>query len=151
MSHPPQSPDPVKREAAHAASIRRMDEEMRFRDFTAQTRETYRGHVRRFLRWTGERVGRLPDEDSGFPPGEPAVRRYLLHLLEERGLRHSSVNQCIRALKFFYGRVHPGVFDPETLPRLKEEKTRPEVPSRREVVAHRPSSIRGTTRVSWTK
>lgn len=135
MSPPPESPDSPKREAARAASLRRMDEAMRFRDFTGQTRETYRGHVRRFLRWTGERGGKLPGENSGFPPGEPAVRRYLLHLLEDRGLRHSSVNQCIRALKFFYGRVHPGVLDPETLPRLKEEKTLPEVLSRQEVAA----------------
>jgi site-specific recombinase XerD len=108
---------------------------MRFRDFTAQTRETYGGHVRRFLRWAGEKEKRLPDEDTEFPPGEPAVRRYLLHLLEERGLTHSSVNQSIRALRFFYTRVHPGVFDPETLPRLKEEKRLPEVLSRGEVVA----------------
>lgn len=102
-----------------------MDEEMLLSDFTAQTRRTYRNRVRHFLKWIGG--------DSESPPGEREVRRYLLHLINERGLSNSHVNGCICALRFFYSRVHPGVFDPETLPRLKREKTLPQVLSRTEV------------------
>lgn len=135
MFPPPQPPDPPKREAAHGASIQRMDEEMLLSDFTAQTRATYLGHLRRFLRWAGDQGERPPGDGTGFPPGEPAVRQYLLHLLEERGLTHSSVNQCGSALKFFYRRLYPGMVNPEAFPRLRREKTLPQVLSRREVAA----------------
>jgi site-specific recombinase XerD len=127
MVPPPESRDPPGREVAHAGAIRRLDEELRQADLTAQTRETYRGHVRRFLEWLGAEVE--------MPPGEREVRRYLLHLLEDRGLSHSHVHQCVSALKFFYRRVHPDALDPEALPRFKRKEPVPEVLSRREVAA----------------
>ena len=127
MSPPPESRDSLSDDAARAESLRRLDDELLLADFTEQTRSTYRGHVRRFLRWLGDEVE--------MPPGERDVRRYLLHLLEERGLSKSHVHQCASALKFFYRRVHPGVVGPETFPRLRREKPLPKVLSRREVAA----------------
>lgn len=125
MSDRPKTGSPLEPEAARAGVIRRLDEELRIADYTAQTRESYRGHVRRFLEWLGAEVE--------IPPGEREVRRYLLHLLEDRGLSHSHVHQCVSALKFFYRRIHPDVVGPETFPTLRREKTLPKVLSQREV------------------
>lgn len=125
MSDRPKTGSPLEPEAARAGAMRRLDEELRLADYTGQTRESYRGHVRRFLEWLGAEVE--------MPPGEREVRRYLLHLLEDRGLSPSHVHQCVSALKFFYRQVYPDVVGPETFPMLKREKTLPEVLSRREV------------------
>jgi len=72
---------------------RRMEGELRLRGMSRKTRDTYLGIVRRFA----EFHGRSPD---GL--GAEEVRAYLLHLIEERKLSWSSVNQALCALRFFY-------------------------------------------------
>lgn len=118
--------DVVEEGGGESGLLARMDEELRIGGYAASTRETYVGSVRRFLEATGHPDGL---------PGEAEVRSYLMHLVEERGLSPSHVNQCADALSFFYRQICGEALDPATLPRQKRRPTLPEVLSRREVVA----------------
>jgi hypothetical protein len=70
-----------------------MEADMVVRGLALRTRETYVEWVARFAKYHGKRPDRL---------GEEEVERYLLHLLEERKLAHSSVNIACSALQFLY-------------------------------------------------
>lgn len=72
---------------------RRMEGELRLRGMSRKTRDTYLGVVRRFAEFHGRSQDGLGAEE---------VRAYLLHLIEERKLSWSSVNQALCALRFFY-------------------------------------------------
>jgi integrase/recombinase XerD len=62
---------------------RQMEAEMAMRGLAYRTRETYVESVAKLAKF----YGRRPDQIS-----EAEVQRYLLHLLEERNLAHSSCN-----------------------------------------------------------
>lgn len=93
--------------------------------YADKTRTTYLAHLRRFL----ERAG------GEGPPDAAAVRRHVLHLLEERGHSRAYVDQCLAALRFFYRRVCPEALDVDALPRVRRDRTLPTVLSREEVAA----------------
>jgi site-specific recombinase XerD len=101
-----------------------MEADMVVRGLALRTRETYVEWVARFARFHGKRPDRL---------GEGEVERYLLHLLEERKLAHSSVNIACSALQFFYRvtlKRREAQFD---LPRPKVPQRLPQILSREEV------------------
>jgi site-specific recombinase XerD len=70
-----------------------MQGELRLRGLSEKTADTYLSVVRRFAEFHGRSPDRL---------GKEEVRSYLLHLIEERKLSWSSVNQALCALRFFY-------------------------------------------------
>jgi len=70
-----------------------MEEAMALRGLAYRTRETYIESVAKLARF----YSRRPDQIS-----EAEVQRYLLHLLEERKLAHSSCNVACSAFEFFY-------------------------------------------------
>ena len=83
----------------------RMVEDLRLRNRSARTIETYVDAVARFAR----HFGRSPEV-----LGMEEVRTYQLHLIE-RGLSWSSFNQAVCALRFLYGTT---LGRREELPRL---------------------------------
>lgn len=73
----------------------RMIEEMRLRNFSARTQESYLGA----MKGLAKHYRRSPDQLA-----QEEIRTYLLHL-EQRGLSPSSRNVAISAMKFFYHRM----------------------------------------------
>jgi hypothetical protein len=72
---------------------KQMEADMAIRGLAYRTRETYVESVAKLAKF----YGRGPDRIS-----EAEVQRYLLHLLQERKLAHSSCNVMTSALEFFY-------------------------------------------------
>ena len=96
------------------------------RGMAVRTQEAYLGAVVGLAKF----CGRSPDQI-----GEAEVQRYLLHLLQERKLAHSSCNVVVSALEFFY-RVTLKRRETEfCLPRPKVPAKLPQTLSREEVAA----------------
>ena len=114
-----------RREASKQPQIlERMDQELKLRGYGARTRKAYLGHIARFINFYGKEPQDL---------GEAEIRRYVLHLLDERK-SHTYANQCISALKFLYGKVLKQSSSIVNLPRPKKERKLPDVLSRAEVL-----------------
>ena len=97
---------------------RRMEEELKLRGMSEKTAVAYLGTVRRFTAYHGRSPDRLGAEE---------VRAYLLHLIEERKLAWSSVNQALCALRFFYLDVLGHSFEQVDLPYQKRKQRLPVV------------------------
>lgn len=109
-----------------SALRKQMEEAMALRGLAYRTRETYIESVAKLAKF----YGRRPDHIS-----EAEVQRYLLHLLEERKLAHSSCNVACSAFEFFY-RVTLKRRETEfCLPRPKVPAKLPQILSREEVAA----------------
>jgi integrase/recombinase XerD len=102
----------------------RFVEDLKLRNRSPRTIETYVSHVARFARHFGESPEKLSGEHA---------RQYLLHLLKQR-VSWSCFNQCTSALRFLYGTT---LGQPEQIVRLpygKRPKKLPVVLSRDEVL-----------------
>ena len=109
-----------------SALRRQMEADMVMRGLSYRTRDAYIGWVAKFAKHYGKRPDQL---------GEEEVRRYLLYLLQERKLAHSSVNVACSALQFFY-RVTLKRREAEvSLPRPRVPSKLPQILSREEVAA----------------
>ena len=103
-----------------------MEADMAIRGLAYRTREAYVGSVAKLAK----HYGRAPDQIS-----EAEVQRYLLYLIEERELAHSSCNIVCSGLEFFY-RVTLKRRETEfCLPRPKVPSKLPQILSREEVAA----------------
>jgi site-specific recombinase XerD len=71
----------------------RMSEDMRLRDFRPKTQDAYRRAVRQFLAYVQKEPAVLTEDD---------VRRYLIHLRDERMLSGSTRNIVVHGLRFFF-------------------------------------------------
>jgi len=71
----------------------RMIEEMKIRNYSPRTISQYAGHVSRLARYYGTSPDQLNREQ---------IRRYLVHLMEERGLSVENYRQSLSALRYFY-------------------------------------------------
>jgi len=83
-----------------------MEEELRLRNYSESTRETYAYCVREQVKF----VGLSPDVT-----GPEDVRRYLMHLAQ-KPVSWSFFNQSVCALRFFYGRVLKRDWSVERIP-----------------------------------
>ena len=105
---------------------KQMEANMALRGLAHRTREAYIDAVAKLAKF----YGRRPDQIN-----EAEVQRYLLHLLEERKLAHSSCNIVCSAAEFFY-RVTLKRRETEfCLPRPKVPQRLPQILSREEVAA----------------
>ncbi len=103
---------------------RRMLEDLRIRNYSPATQVNYVNHVARFARHFGRSPDRLGSEE---------VRAYQVHLVEERALSWSTINQAVCAIRFFY-RVTLGLdWAIERIPHPKSERRLPVVLSPEEV------------------
>ena len=105
---------------------KQMEADMAIRGLAHRTRETYVESVVKLAKF----YGRGPDRIS-----EAEVQRYLLHLLEERRLAHSSCNVVCSALEFFYRTTLKRRETEFCLPRPKVPAKLPQILSREEVAA----------------
>jgi site-specific recombinase XerD len=105
---------------------KQMEADLAMRGLAYRTRETYVESVVKLAKF----YGRTPDQIS-----EAEVQRYLLHLLEERKLAHSSCNVVVSALEFFYRTTLKRRETEFCLPRPKVPARLPQVLSREEVAA----------------
>jgi site-specific recombinase XerD len=97
---------------------------LELRGMAARTREAYIDAVARLAR----HYGRSPDTLEA-----EQVRQYLLHLLRERKLARSSVNQYGCAYRFFYGTVLGLDGDAFQIPLAPAPQRLPEILSREEI------------------
>lgn len=103
----------------------RMIEDMKLRNLSPNTQERYLEAVEAFAKYFWK-----SPEDLG--PEE--IRKYLLHLIEEKGVSSSHFNVTVSALRCVYDRTlkRPGIV--ESIPYAKREHKLPVVLSQEEVV-----------------
>ena len=109
-----------------SALRKQMEADMVLRGLAYCTQQTYIESVAKFAKF----YSRSPDQIT-----QEEVQRYLLHLLEERKLAHSSCNVVCSALQFLYGvtlKRRETEFD---LPRPRVPQRLPQILSREEVAA----------------
>lgn len=105
---------------------RQMEADMALRGLAYRTRQAYIESVVKFSKFYGRSPVRIT---------EPECQSYLLHLLQERKLAHSSCNVVASALQFLY-RVTLKQREAEfCLPRPKVPQRLPQILSREEVAA----------------
>ena len=104
----------------------RMDEDLRIRGYSANTRECYLRCVRNFVR----HFMRPPDELT-----PEHIRRYQLHLARERHVSWTYFNQVVCALRFFYRQVLKKDWAVEQIPYQRTGRKLPEILSPEEVAA----------------
>lgn len=102
----------------------RMSEDMRLRDFRPKTQDAYRRAVRQFLEHVKKEPGALTEDD---------VRRYLIHLRDERMLAPSTRNIAVHGLRFFFTHTCPQDWAVMDFVRVKIPQKLPAVLSREEV------------------
>src|SRR5207245_1568551 len=99
-------------------------DDLRLRNYSPRTLETYLHHVLRFSR----HFGRSPDQ-----LGPEEIRTYQLYLLHERHASWSVFNQAVCALRFLYRVTLQASFAVTMIPYGKKPKSLPAVLSRDEV------------------
>ena len=103
---------------------RRMIEDLRIRNFSANTIAGYTGYVARFARHFGRSPTDLGPED---------VRTYLVHLREKECARAGTMRQAVAALRFLYGVTLKQDWTIPAIPYPKKERKLPVVLTREEV------------------
>jgi site-specific recombinase XerD len=103
---------------------KQMEADMALRGLAYRTRQAYIESVAKFAKF----YRRSPDRIT-----EPESQSYLLHLLQERKLAHSSCNVVCSALEFFYRTTLKRRETEFCLPRPKVPAKLPQILSREEV------------------
>ena len=104
----------------------RMSEDLLLSGFSACTKRIYLYYCEKFTKYFNQSPEKL---------GEKEVRTFLLYLLQERKLGHTSYRQCYAALKFLYSVTLKRSFEVETIPRHRKIYKLPNVLSGTEVEA----------------
>ena len=102
----------------------RMRDDLRIRNLSPRTQKCYLWHVERFAK----HFNRSPEE-----LGPEHIRRYQLHLIEEKKASWSWFNQAVCALRFLYGTTLHTNWAFEQIPHGKQDKKLPSVLSLDEV------------------
>ena len=102
----------------------RMAEDMRVRNYSPRTQDLYINAVAAFVGYFGKPPGRLGPED---------VRTFQVHLVHEKRVSWSVLNQTVCALRFFYGTTLGKDWAIRHIPYAKTAKKLPVVLSQGEV------------------
>lgn len=102
----------------------RMLEDLRVRNYSPRTQKTYIDAVAKFAQHYGKPPDQLQQED---------VRRYQVHLVDEKGVSWSAFNQAVCALRFFYRTTLSRDWTVKHIPFAKLPRKLPVVLSRDEV------------------
>ncbi len=100
--------------------------EMRLRNYSGKTVKAYTSCLRQYVAWIAPAHPREVEPER--------IRRYLVHLMEERRYSASSVNQVINALRFLYVELYRTTFQLGDLPRPRKENPLPVVLTPEEVL-----------------
>lgn len=103
-----------------------LNREMRLRNYSPKTVKAYRSCLRAFIRY----LSPVHPRDATVE----GIRKFLIHLMDERHFSASSVNQVINALRFLYVEMYHRPFQLGEIPRPKRERGLPVVFSRSEVL-----------------
>jgi integrase/recombinase XerD len=106
------------------ALTQRMADDMKLRNYSQKTIDTYTYHVGRFAQFVGKSLEQAVPED---------VRSFQLHLIEERKVGWSSFNQAVCGLRFLFRTTYPRSWAVSMVPFGKKPKTLPTVLSGEEV------------------
>lgn len=104
----------------------RMEKELKLRGYSPRTIKTYLRVIHNFVAFH-----RRPAEKMG----SAEARSYLLHLIEDKHLSSSAINQAGAALRYFYGQVLGRPIEVEKIPLQKRQRRLPFALSEREVAA----------------
>jgi integrase/recombinase XerD len=110
--------------AESEALLKHLQTELRLRHYSKRTAKVYCSHVRSFLRRLDVRAPAASEDE---------IRRYLLHLVEERKCSRAHLNQAVSAIKFLYRHVLRSPKAIEGLPRPRAERKLPRVLSRDQI------------------
>lgn len=100
-------------------------EELILNGYSPETHKAYLGHIRRFLIYSQKEPNLLLNSD---------IRKYLLHLLDEKKKSHAYTNQAISAVRFLFTKImNKNIEVIDNLPRPKKEHKLPDVLSPSEV------------------
>lgn len=102
----------------------RMDQELQIRGYSSETRKSYLRSVHDFVRY----YKRPPDQ-----LGLEEIRRYQLHLTQERCVSFAYFNVAVCAIRFFYKTTLQKDWDIARIPYQKKARRLPEILSREEV------------------
>ena len=102
----------------------RMTQDLRIRNYAATTIKVYIDLVARFARFFGRSPEHLGPED---------IRTYQVHLVDERKVSWTTLNQTVCALRFLYRVTLGKDWTIQHIPYAKREKKLPVVLSRKEV------------------
>jgi site-specific recombinase XerD len=100
--------------------------ELCIRGYSNKTSKAYLAQIRRFILFINKPADQFKEED---------IKRYTAHLLKEKNVSHSYVNQAISAVKFFLKVVLNKEDISVKIPRPKKEKRLPDVLSQKEVMS----------------
>ena len=104
--------------------LKRLDQDMVLRSYSPHTRKVYGREVKNFLAFSGcKPVKEITEED---------VRNYVLHLMAG-SLSKETINTYQAAIRFFFGVTLNRAMNYLQMPRLKEDRSLPEIFSREEV------------------
>lgn len=103
-----------------------MKMDLELKNFSSKTVSCYLHWMVQFVR----HYGRSPVE-----MGDQEIRRYLHHLIKEKKVSQSSINQAYSAMKFFYATTLERAWNDIRIPRIKNSKKLPIVLSMGEVKA----------------
>ena len=103
--------------------LKRLDQDMVLRSYSRHTRKVYGREVKNFLAFSGKPVQELTEDD---------VRNYVLHLMAG-SLSKETINTYQAAIRFFFGVTLNKAMNYLQMPRLKEDRSLPEIFSREEV------------------
>ena len=118
--------DLAGRQAAWQACLKRLEEEIRLRQYSPKTLQTYRQWTRQFMRFS-----EFKHPDS---VGSEDARRFLTHLAVEQHVAASTQNQAFNALLFLYRHILKADYDlKDKVVRAKRTKYIPVVLTRGEI------------------
>ncbi len=103
--------------------LEKLYQDMQLRSYSDHTQEVYGRAVQGFLTFSGKPAEALDEQD---------VRNYTLHLMKGK-LSKSSINTYQAAIRFFFGVTLNRAMNYLQMPRLKEDKSLPEILSREEI------------------
>ena len=101
--------------------------EMRLRNYSPKTVKAYRSCLRSYIAYVSPKHPRKCTNDD--------IKRYLLHMLDDKKLAASTANQAFNALRFLYVDLYKMDFVIGSLPRPMKEKKLPNVLSQEEVLS----------------
>jgi len=106
-------------------TLEELDNEMKLCGYSQKTRNAYRWQIKEFISYCLDNSLRRV--------GEEEVRKYLLHMVNERGVSTACVDQAISAIKFLFVRIlgQPGMI--LSIPRPRKEHRLPLVFSQQEI------------------
>lgn len=104
----------------------KVKEELRLRNYSYKTIKSYLSCLRNFVKYIHPKHPRNITNEE--------IKKYMLHLIDDKKWEASTVNQAFNALRFLYVELYKMPFVISSLPRPKKEKKLPDILSQEDVL-----------------